>query len=441
MRLDQPISDSSPLPPPLRGSRRSFLKHSAAAAVAGAVAAKASPARGQVAGSDEIRIGLVGCGGRGTGAAVQALAADPHTRLVAVADAFEDRLELGMKSIARNSGERAEVDRDHRFTGFDGYRGVIESDVDVVLLATPPHFRPMHLQAAIESGKHVFAEKPVAVDAPGVRSVLATCELARQNKLSVVSGLNSRYSHRMQEIIGRIHEGAIGDIVTAHSVRYAGGVWVRPRKPDMTEMEYQMRNWYYFTWLSGDFNVEQFVHQYDQIAWAFGDEYPVRCYGTGGRQARTGPEYGHIYDHFASTFEYEDGKRAFTTTRHQRNCSNESGVILFGTKGTADLSYRNAVITGENPWRMPDSDERDSHQLEHDAFFAALRKGDVINNGDYMARSTMMAIMARMSAYTGQTLMWDQVMNSEEHLAPSAYAWDAEPPEAVVAIPGVTEFV
>jgi predicted dehydrogenase len=359
---------------------------------------------------------------------------------VAVADAFEDRLQVGLRSLLRNTDERVDVDRDHQFTGFDGYQRVIESDVDVVLLATPPHFRPMHLQAAIEAGKHVFAEKPVAVDAPGVRSVLATTELARQKGLAIVSGLNSRYSPSMQEIMGRIHDGAIGEIVALHSVRYASGVWVRPRRPEMTEMEYQMLNWYYFTWLSGDFNVEQFVHQYDQIAWAMQDEYPVRCYSTGGRQARTGEEYGNIYDHFASTFEYADGPRAFTTTRHQPNCSNESGVVVMGTKGTANLGRRNPRITGENPWQVSREDEQDSHQLEHDAFFAALRDGRIINNGEYMAHSTLMAIMARMSAYTGQTLTWEQISGSRQSLAPSAYTWDAAPPAAVVAVPGVTKF-
>jgi predicted dehydrogenase len=432
---------SLPTATPTPTSRRSFLQASAAAAVGSALTAPSIARSAQVSGSDIINLGLVGCGGRGSGAAAQALTADPNTRLVAVADAFEDRLALGLNSIKRQMGDRVEVDRDRQFTGFDGYKRVLESDVDVVLLATPPHFRPMHLKAAIQAGKHVFAEKPVAVDAPGVLSVLETAELAKALGLSIVSGLNSRYSPRMQQLMARIHDGAIGEIVALHSVRYAEGVWVRPRKPEMTEMEYQMRNWYYFTWLSGDFNVEQFVHQYDQVAWAMQDVYPARCYSTGGRQQRTGPEYGHIYDHFASTFEYAQGARAFTTTRHQKGCSNESGVVVIGTKGEANLSRRNAGITGENPWRLPDDEEKDSHQLEHDTFFAELRAGRIINNGDYMAKSTMMAIMARMSAYTGQTLTWDQAMNSEQHLAPSAYTWDADPPEAVVAVPGVTRFV
>jgi len=421
-------------------SRRDFLLRSAAAG--GCLAAGLSAA-GPVhaAGSDVIRLGLVGCGGRGTGAAAQALRADPGARLVAVTDAFEDRLEASLANLKRQGdfADRVVVDQDHRFTGFDGYQGVIASDVDAVLLATPPHFRPAQFRACIEAGKHVFAEKPVAVDAPGVRSVLETTELAKEKGLCVVSGLNGRYAPQLQEIIKRIHDGAVGDVLALHAARYAGGVWVRPRQPGMTDMEYQMRNWYYFTWLSGDFNVEQFVHQLDRMAWVMNDEYPVRCYATGGRQARTAPEHGQIYDHFSSVFEYPGGARVFATTRHQRGCSNESQALVIGTKGTADLAA--GTISGKNPYKTPDRKRTDSHQLEQNAFLAALRAGDVINNGDYMAKSTMMAILERMSAYTGRSLTWDQALGSEQDLSPSAYTWDAAPPDADVAVPGVTKFV
>jgi predicted dehydrogenase len=425
-------------------SRRTFLKRSTAATVAGSLAGTLAVSRAaQVAGTDVVRVGLVGVGGRGSKAAVQAMTADPRTRLVAVADAFEDRLELGMEAIKRSESvqEQVAVEPDHKFVGFDGYQHLLESGVDVVLLATPPHFRPLHLRACIEAGRHVFAEKPVAVDPTGVRSVLETTKLAKEKNLFIVSGLNSRYSFKMQQAVQRVHDGAIGDITSLHSARFGGGVWVRPRKPGMTEMEYQMRNWYYFTWLSGDFNVEQFVHQLDQAAWLMGDRYPVRCYSTGGRQARTGAEYGHIYDHFSSVFEYEGGARLFSTTRHQRGCSNQIETSATGTKGVARFGRRRHTIEGENPWQSSSASETDSHQLEHDAFFAALREGQTINNGEYMAKSTMMAIMARMSAYTGQTLTWEQVMNSKLDLSPSAYSWDGTPPEASVAIPGVTPFV
>jgi predicted dehydrogenase len=418
--------------------RREFLKRSAVAA-GGLTALGAVPVH--AAGSDQIRLGLVGCGGRGTGAAAQALRADPGAQLVAVTDAFQDRLDAALTSLQKQPsiGDRVLVDRDHRFVGFDGYRGVIAADVDAVLLATPPHFRPLHLRACIEAGKHVFAEKPVAVDAPGVRSVLETTELAREKKLCVVSGLNGRYAPSLQEMTTRIQDGAIGDVLALHAARYGGGVWTRPRQPGMTEMEYQMRNWYYFTWLSGDFNVEQFVHQLDRLAWVMNDQYPVRCYATGGRQARTGPEYGHIYDHFSSVFEYPNGVRIFATTRHQRGCSNESQAMVIGTQGSADLTK--GTLSGPQAWQLEQRDRVDSHQLEQDAFLAALRSGTVINNGVYMAHSTLMAIMERMSAYTGQSLTWDQMLNSQQDLSPAAYTWDAAPPPAEVAVPGVTQFV
>ena len=427
-------------------TRREFLRQSATALTAAPLlAASATTAHGAYAGgSDTIRIGLVGCGGRGAGAARQALKADPHTQLVAVAEAFEDRLQTGLQALRRDAdvGEQVAVDPEREFVGFDAYQHVIESDVDVVLLATPPQFRPQHLRACIDAGKHVFAEKPVAVDAPGVRSVLETTELAKQKGLCIVSGLNGRYSPTLQEMMSRIHDGAIGEITALSAVRYAAGVWVRPRTPEMTEMEYQMRNWYYFTWLSGDFNVEQFVHQYDRLAWALGDRPPERCYSTGGRQARTGPEYGHIFDHFSSIFEYETGAMAFATTRHQPGCTNENGVVVTGTKGTATLSGRTTGITGENPWRPPRQSEReDTHQLEQIAFLEALRAGRIINNGEYMAHSTLLAILARETAYTGQTITWDQMLNSERSLSPSAWTWNTDPPPAEVAIPGVTKFV
>jgi predicted dehydrogenase len=438
------LSTSTPTADVSSSSRRAFLQQSSAAIVAGSLATELTIARSAHAqGSDLLRLGLIGCGGRGTGAAKQALTADRYTRLVAVADAFEDRLQAGLESLEQDSeiGKRVLVDRDHRFTGFDGYRQVIDSGVDIVLLATPPHFRPMHLRAAIEAGKHVFAEKPVAVDAPGVQSVLETTELARKKNVSIVSGLNTRYSPNMQELMRRIHEGAIGEIVSLHAVRYGDGVWVRQRRPGMTEMEYQMLNWYYFTWLSGDFNVEMFVHQYDMLAWAMRDEPPVRCHGTGGRQARTGPEYGHIYDHFSNVFEYAGGQRACAITRLQPGCSNEISVAVLGTKGTATLPRSGPRITGENSWSADGTKEKSSHQLEHDAFFAALREGRIINNGRYMANSTLLAIMARQSAYTGRTLTWEQIKGSKQRLDPTRYAWDGEPPPAEVAIPGVTQFI
>src|SRR5206468_1474273 len=263
-----------------------------------------SRAHAQKSPGETLRVGLVGCGGRGTGAAAQALAADSNVKLVAMGDAFRDRLQTSLATLRKQDvGSKMDVPETNQFVGFDAYRKVIELS-DVVLLATPPHFRPMHLQAAIEAGKHVFAEKPVAVDATGVRKVLAACEEARKKNLSVVSGLATRYTNSYREMLKRIHGGEVGAIRGLHVNDFRGPIWVKPRQPEWTEMEYQMRNWYYFTWLSGDFNVEQHIHLLDLCAWIMKDEYPVRAYGTGGRAVRTGPEYGNIYDHHSVTYEY-----------------------------------------------------------------------------------------------------------------------------------------
>jgi predicted dehydrogenase len=417
----------------LRGTT-AILGERLAPAVSAGVAART--------GASELRVGLVGCGRRGTGAAVQALSADPGARLVALADVFADALADSLAALARvpEVADRVAVPEERRFVGFDAYLGVLASDVDVVLLATPPHFRPLHLAAAIEAGKHVFAEKPVAVDAPGVRSVLGSVERARARGVSLVSGLNLRYLPWLREPVERVHAGAIGTISALHTVRYGGDVFVHPRTPRMTEMEWQLRNWSCFTWLSGDFIAEQFVHQLDQAAWLLGDRYPVRCYGTGGRQARGGPEHGHTYDHFSSVFEYEDGARLFATTRQQVGCSPELATFAYGTRGRFSQTMRGVRIEGEEPWRSERDPPQELHQATQDAFFAALRAGRRIDNGEYMAKSTLMAILGRMCAYTGRSLTWEQALASQEELKPSAYALDAEPPEAKVAIPGVTPF-
>jgi len=435
------MHDNELITPTREPSRRDFLKSSTATVVGTSLAATLGTARyAHAAGDEVIRIALVGCGGRGTGAAAQALQADPYVHLVAMADAFADQLEASHGNLMKTEvSERLRVDNDHKFVGLDAYEKAIASDVDIVLLATPPHFRPMHLKAAIDAGKHVFAEKPVAVDAPGIRSVLATTEEARKKNLSIVSGLCWRYETGMIETIKRIHDGQIGRIVALETMRLSQGVGkLAERQPGWTDMEYQLRNWYYYTWLSGDFNVEQFVHELDKMAWAMGDEYPVDCSCVGGRQTRIEPHFGHIYDHFSAVYNYADGQKLTAATRHQLGCSSLRGDITMGTKGTCDMMKY--TITGENPWRRR---ERITvmHQLEHDAMYAALRRGEIINNGEYMAKSTMMAIIARMSAYTGKTLTWEQAMNSQEDLSPPSYDWNQPLPEPPVAMPGVTPFV
>jgi predicted dehydrogenase len=428
---------------PAELSRRQFLKSSTAAAIAGPLVA--SNALGQertISPGETLRVGLIGCGGRGTGAAAQALAGDSNVKLVALGDAFKDRLDGSLETLRKqeNIAKKIEVPEERCFIGFDAYKQVLASGVDVVLLATPPHFRPIHLKAAIDAGKHVFAEKPVAVDAPGVRAVLAACEEARKKKLAVVSGLALRYSFAYRETIKRIHDGAIGDIRALHANDFRGPLWVKPRQPGWTDMEYHLRNWYYFTWLSGDFNVEQHVHMLDVCAWLMKDEYPVSAMGLGGRQVRTGSEYGNIYDHHSVIYEYASGVKLHAYCRQQAGGVNDISAHVAGSKGTAALSQRSLEITAGSKWRY-DGEKNNQSQTEHDELFASIRSGKPINNGDYMSKTTLMAIMGRMATYTGQKITWDQALNSEENLSPDRYTWDGTPPKSEIAIPGVTKFV
>ena len=425
---------------PDANSRREFLKTSAGIASAAALVPLVSPTWVHAAGSDVLRVGLVGCGGRGTGAASQALQADPAVKLTAMADAFADHLEKSLAELQKEEdlGEKLDVPRERRFAGFDAFQRLLDSGVDVVLLATPPHFRPQHLAAAVAAGKHVFAEKPVAVDGPGIRSVLSTCELAAQKNLSVVSGLCLRYSAGFRETVSRIHDGAIGELRALQANDYRGPIWTKERRPEWSDMEWQMRNWYYYTWLSGDFNVEQHVHFLDVCAWLMRGEYPLHCVGLGGRQVRTGPEYGHIYDHFSVTYEYADGARLFSNCRQMPGCHTDLSVQALGTRGSAHISERRLSIKSNNEWVRPGKDNN-FYQTEHDELFRSIRSGKPINNGDYMAKSTLMAIMGRMAAYTGKKITWEMALQSKEILAPPRYDWISLP-EPEVALPGVTAF-
>ncbi len=426
-------------------SRRDFLKTSSVAA-AGALAGGLSIARGaHAAGDDTLKVGLIGCGGRGTGAAVNALNADPGVRVTALSDAFADRLEGCLERLKKSGGDRVAVDDDHKFVGFDGYKGLIDS-VDVVLLCTPPHFRPLQLKAAIDAGKHVFCEKPVAVDAPGIRSVLETTEKADKTGVNIVSGLCYRYLPAVTETIGRIQDGAIGDVLNVLTTYNTGFLWHRGHEPQWTEMEFQMRNWYYFSWLSGDHNVEQHVHSLDKAVWVMGDKTPTRAWGLGGRQVRTESKFGDIYDHHAVVFEYPDGKRVFSFCRQIGGAYREVSDTVFGTKGRAVILPK-YTISGEEEWTYRGRD-KSMYDLEHEALFSAIRKGEAINNGRYMANSTMMGILARMVDYTGQAITWEQAMASTQDLSPAAYTWDAAPPilpdengNYPVAMPGATKFV
>ncbi|HTU27048.1 MAG TPA: Gfo/Idh/MocA family oxidoreductase [Pirellulales bacterium] len=425
-------------PAPPAATRRQFLKQSSLLVAGTTLAGTLGSARSvHAAGSDTLKVGLIGCGGRGTGAAANALGADANVKLTALADAFPDQIEKSLDQLRPNFADKLAVADDHKFAGFDAYQKLLATDVDVVLLTTPPHFRPIHLKAAVAAGKHVFCEKPVAVDAPGIQSILASVAEAKSKNLAVVSGLCYRYDLPKRELMQRVRDGAIGDIRAIHTSYNTGTLWHKGRKPEWSEMEYQMRNWLYFTWLSGDFNVEQHVHSLDKAAWALGDVHPERAYGLGGRQVRTGDEYGHVFDHMAVVYEFPGNVRVFANCRQMAGCSVDVSDHLFGTKGTAEL--QKAVIEGENSW-MYRGTKPNMYDVEHQEMFASIRSGNPINNGHYMCNSTMMGIMGRMVCYTGQTLSWEDCINSKEDLSPAKYEWGAAP-TATVAKPGLTQFI
>jgi predicted dehydrogenase len=428
--------------------RRDFLRASAVLA-GGSLAGGLSLSRSaHAAGSDVLKIGLIGCGSRGSGAAANALTADPNTKLVAMGDAFAERLSASFGNLKGQFAQRVDVPKERQYAGFDAYQKVIQSGVDVVILAEPPHFRPQHLKAAVDAGKHVFCEKPVAVDGPGVRSVLATSEEAAKKNLGLVSGLCWRYHNAVREAMKRVLDGAIGRILAIRETYLTGMIGGRKRDPKWTEMEYQLRNWYCFTWLSGDFNVEQHVHSLDKALWAMRDEPPVRAWGTGGRQVRTDPIYGDIYDHHAVCYEYADGTQVHAYCRQQDGCWQDVSDVFLGTKGRCTVLKHGKPlpeIEGENAWKFQGK-ENNMYVAEHETLFQSIRAGKPINNGVYMARSTMLAILGRMVDYTGEVKTWDEALNSKQTLAPSAYAWDAEPPTKPgpdgrypIATPGVTK--
>ncbi len=419
-------------------SRRTFLGTSALAGSALALS-QASLFAGQ---NSALKIGLIGCGGRGTGAAKNALAADSNVKLVAMADAFEDRLQDSLKQLKKNAlvGSKVDVKPEMCFTGFDGYKKVIEAS-DVVLLTTPPHFRPMHLKAAVEAGKHIFAEKPLAVDAPGVRSVIETVQKAKEKKLGLLVGYCYRWDFAKRETIKRIHDGMIGDISAIHVNYITGELWHRPTKAPYESMEYQMLNWYYFNWLSGDHIVEQHCHSHDKAVWALKGEYPIAAYGLGGRQKRTDPKWGNIFDHHSVVYEFKSGAKVFSHCRQQSGETRMFGDVsdhVMGTKGSAQL-MAHTISAGDKKWAY-EAEGSDMYDQEHIEFFAGLRSGEIINNGLEGAKSTLMSIMGRMSTYTGMKITWDMAMNSKEDLTPPSYDWGPLK-YAPVPVPGVTKFV
>lgn len=409
-----------------RTSRREFLETSAV--VAGAVAAGGlCPARAaHAAGSDVIRIGLIGCGGRGSGAAVDAMKTGKDVRLVAMADLFEDRARGARDRLKQMRPDQVAVDDDHVFAGFDAYREIIDSDVDVVLIAAASHFHPVHFQAAVAAGKHVFCEKPHAIDVPGLKRAMAACDEARRKDLCVVSGLCWRYDPGVRETMKRIEDGAIGEIVAVQENYLTVPYVLRRRKPGWSELEYQFQNWYHFNWLSGDQTSQQLIHSLDKASWALGDKPPARAWGLGGRQVCVDPDYGDQFDHHAVVFEYADGVRVFGYCRDMPGCYNTTSDVILGTKGRAFLPQR-CRIEGQATWRFS-GPKVSMYEAEHQELFAAIRAGRPINNGDYMFTSTMLGILAQMVCYTGQAITWQEAMGATLDFSLPRYAWDAEPP-------------
>jgi myo-inositol 2-dehydrogenase/D-chiro-inositol 1-dehydrogenase len=430
--------------------RRNFIRNTSLAAgsiLAAPILTRANYFSGA---SDVIKIALIGCGGRGTGAATQALSTQQNVQLVAMADAFKDRLDESYNNLLEalpDKKDRIQVKEENKFVGFDGYKHAIAM-ADVVILATPPGFRPIHFTEAINQNKHVFMEKPVATDPAGIQKVLVAAEQAKAKKLNVVVGLQRRYQSSYRDLMKRVEDGAIGDITSAQAWWNNDGVWVRPRQPNQTEMEYQMRNWYYFVWLCGDHITEQHIHNLDVINWAK-NAYPVSAQGMGGREVRVGKEYGEIFDHHYVEFKYADGTILNSQCRHQKGTMSKVDELLIGTKGKVFCDAANITDNkGKVIYQFDKKKENQPYQNEHDELFAAIAKGDYkFWDAERGAKSTMTSILGRMATYSGQVVEWDKAINSGIDIMPKTFAFDAMPPvqpEAngmyAAAIPGKTKY-
>jgi predicted dehydrogenase len=425
-------------------SRRDFIKTTAVVSLA-AVTLDAS--RAFAAGSDKLRVGLVGCGGRGTGAAMDCVRSSDNVEIVAMGDLFSDRLDKSLSKLSREFDDKVTVTKDTSFRGFDAYKKVLGCDIDMVILATPPHFRPLQLRAAIEAGKHVFMEKPVAVDPVGVRSIIASAKLAEQKGLAIVAGTQRRHQAHYLEIMKRIHNDDIGEILSGQCYWNQDALWVTAAAENWkkrtalgwSDMEWQCRNWLFLTWLSGDHIVEQHVHNIDVINWAIG-EHPVQCLGMGGRQVRTGPEYGNIFDHFAVEFEYPNGARVLSMCRQTEGCDHRISERVVGAKGSAYTDGSNGSIEGANAYKY-EGESASPYVQEHADLIASIRQGKPLNEGQRIAESTLCAIMGRMSAYTGRALKWDWAMNASKlDLTPPSYEF-GDLPVVPVAVPGKTPLI
>lgn len=422
--------------------RRDFLK--VAGGAVGAVTAFPGIISAQTV-TNAIKVGLIGCGGRGTGAASQAMNADDYAELTALADIDQANIDKCLATLKRTpkTGDKVKIDTAKQYLGLDAYQKVLDSGIDLVLLATPPGFRPTHLAASVAAGKHIFCEKPISTDAPGVRWVLESSEKAKQKNLALVAGFCWRYNNMIQETFQQVQDGAIGRLVAYYATYYTNPVKPMPpestRPAGMSDVEWQIRNWYNFVWLCGDSLVEQAVHSVDKIAWAMHDEPPVSCVGVGGRSVPA--EGGNIYDHFEINYLYPNGVRAFMANRQNEGCYNENSDYMMGTDGVCTIGRGpKPRIEGKTNWTFS-GQQYNMYQREHDLLFASVRKNQPLNDGKRMATSTMLALMGRMAAYTGQQVTWDQALNSQEKLFPEKLDWNGRLEVRPRAQPGITKLV
>ena len=414
-------------------TRRNFLATTAATAALSTLTIPTVHA----ANNDTLKLALVGCGGRGSGATINALNADPNVQLVAVCDVFQDRAEDALRNLKNEKPKQVNVPQGMIFTGFDGYKDAIEA-ADVVILATSPGFRPTHLAHAVAKDKHIFMEKPHATDIAGAKSVIESAKLAKQKGLGLVSGFCYRYDTFKRDVVNRIHDGAIGDVQAIHASYLTGPLWTRATKTnDPKQLEYQMRMWYYFTWLSGDFIVEQAIHSVDKAHWVM-DALPISATALGGREVRTEEKFGNIFDHFSVVYDFDNGKRVFLECRQQPGrLYKTTQDHIIGTKGMAQL-MKHTITTGNDTWQHPgDHDFGAMYQVEHNELFASIRAGNPLNDGERSAMSTLMGIMGREAAYTGDKITWDQLMKSNQTLVPETFTW-GENEVQPVATPGKT---
>lgn len=423
----------------MKYSRRNFIKTSSLAVGTLPFVSLA----GDYKPNAKVKVGLVGCGGRGIGALIQAMTADPDVLITALADIFPEQIEKALTLANKKDIAKVDVTPNRQFVGFDSYRKLIDSDVDVVLLCSPPNFRPDHLEYAVSKGKHVFCEKPVAVDIPGLKRVMDSVRVAREKKLNIVSGFCFRYLQPNREIMTRLQEGAIGDVKSITTFRFGGELTVKPREANVSDLQYEMQNWYYFQRYAGDLIIEQTVHSLDYMNWIMDNKLPLSVCATGGRQSRPWDAIGNVYDHFAVEYDYGNGVKGMHFGRQQNGTDNRNSVEVLGSKGSVDVNIMSSYkIHGENPYTYQGA-SNNMYQTQHDELMAAIKSRQIINDGDHMVNSTLLAIWGKLSAYSGKRISLEQIMSSTEVLGPTSenYNWQLSPDPLEIVRPGMKSFI